>query len=224
MLFRSYPVQAADIAGLSVLVAADPWNLSRRMRAVEERLVGARSMDIAIDASAVAKRGFDCLEGVEAGGSQQAAVRVGLWEFPWEVLVRRQGDAARVQAAVARELAVMSVQITQSTGGDAVGGRRATRVVRPLYAARIREFRGDLDGPQGAKTSYLAARPGRQALAEHGIACEVVPGISSAIGAPASAGIPVTYRGLSASFTVVTGHRQRGETPVNWEEIGRAHV
>jgi uroporphyrin-III C-methyltransferase len=59
------------------------------------------------------------------------------------------------------------------------------------------------------------------ALAEHGIACEVVPGISSAIGAPAAAGIPVTYRGLSASFTVVTGHRQRGEQPVNWHALAQ---
>jgi len=59
------------------------------------------------------------------------------------------------------------------------------------------------------------------ALAEHGIACEVVPGISSAIGAPAAAGIPVTYRGLSASFTVVTGHRQHGEQPVNWQALAQ---
>lgn len=164
---RSYPVQAADIAGLSVLVAADPWNLSRRMRAVEEQLVGARSMELALDAAAVARRGLECLgSGEPAAGEHDRVGRTGLWEFPWEVLVRRQSDAARVQAAVARDLAVMAVQVTQATGGDAVGGRRATRVVRPLYAARIREFRGDLDGPQGAKASYLAARPGRQAIAD----------------------------------------------------------
>ena len=61
-----------------------------------------------------------------------------------------------------------------------------------------------------------------QALAEAGIAVEVVPGISSAVGAPAAAGIPVTYRGMSASFTVVTGHRQHGETPVNWAALAQA--
>jgi uroporphyrin-III C-methyltransferase len=59
------------------------------------------------------------------------------------------------------------------------------------------------------------------ALAEQGIACEVVPGITSAISAPAAAGIPVTFRGLSASFTVVTGHRQRGEQPVNWHALAQ---
>lgn len=60
-----------------------------------------------------------------------------------------------------------------------------------------------------------------QALAEAGIDVEVVPGISSAIGAPAAAGIPVTFRGMSASFTVVTGHRQEGETPVNWAALAQ---
>ena len=38
--------------------------------------------------------------------------------------------------------------------------------MRPLYVARLREFRGELDGPDGAKVSYLAARPGRQAIAD----------------------------------------------------------
>ncbi len=38
-----------------------------------------------------------------------------------------------------------------------------------------------------------------------GIACEVIPGISSALSVPALAGIPITLRGVSESFWVVTG-------------------
>ena len=70
---------------------------------------------------------------------------------------------------------------------------------------------------------FVFGRGGEEAvaLAEAGIACEVVPGITSAIAAPAAAGVPVTYRGLSASFTVVTGHRQHGETPVNWNALAQ---
>lgn len=45
---------------------------------------------------------------------------------------------------------------------------------------------------------------------EHGIETEVVPGISSAIAVPASIGVPVTQRGVSESFWVVTGTTKSG--------------
>lgn len=70
---------------------------------------------------------------------------------------------------------------------------------------------------------FVFGRGGEEAvaLAQAGVVCEVVPGISSAIAAPGAAGIPVTYRGMSASFTVVTGHRQFGEVPVNWDALAK---
>jgi uroporphyrinogen III methyltransferase/synthase len=48
-------------------------------------------------------------------------------------------------------------------------------------------------------------------LRAHGIPYEVIPGISSALAAPAWAGIPVTHRSLSRSVAIVTGHLQAGE-------------
>jgi uroporphyrin-III C-methyltransferase len=54
-----------------------------------------------------------------------------------------------------------------------------------------------------------------QFLSAHGIEAEVVPGLSSALAAPALAGIPVTYRGVAASFSVITGHRQ-SLTTLDW--------
>ncbi|MCH2184898.1 uroporphyrinogen-III C-methyltransferase, partial [Myxococcota bacterium] len=45
------------------------------------------------------------------------------------------------------------------------------------------------------------------AAVEAGLAWEVVPGVSSALAAPAYAGIPVTDRRHAASFAVVTGHK-----------------
>lgn len=45
-----------------------------------------------------------------------------------------------------------------------------------------------------------------QALEQAGIQYEVVPGVSSAIAAPASAGIPVTHRDHASGFLVVSGH------------------
>lgn len=59
-----------------------------------------------------------------------------------------------------------------------------------------------------------------EALIAASIPFEVVPGITSAVGVPAYSGIPVTHRGLSASFTVVTGHREKGgSSGVNWEAL-----
>jgi uroporphyrin-III C-methyltransferase/precorrin-2 dehydrogenase/sirohydrochlorin ferrochelatase len=55
---------------------------------------------------------------------------------------------------------------------------------------------------------FVLGRGGEEAIALSGagVPFEVVPGISSAIAAPALAGIPVTHRGLASSFFVVSGH------------------
>lgn len=49
-----------------------------------------------------------------------------------------------------------------------------------------------------------------QACVDAGIAFEIVPGISSALAAPAYAGIPVTHRGDARSFAVLTGNTKEG--------------
>ena len=57
---------------------------------------------------------------------------------------------------------------------------------------------------------FVLGRGGEEALALEaaGIPYEVVPGISSALAAPALVGIPVTHRGLAAGFAVVSGHAE----------------
>jgi uroporphyrin-III C-methyltransferase len=60
-----------------------------------------------------------------------------------------------------------------------------------------------------------------QFLRAHGIPVEVIPGVSSALAAPALAGIPVTYRGVAHSVTVISG-RCRGGRPTDWAPYGRA--
>jgi uroporphyrin-III C-methyltransferase/precorrin-2 dehydrogenase/sirohydrochlorin ferrochelatase len=63
---------------------------------------------------------------------------------------------------------------------------------------------------------FVFGRGGEEALAllEQHIPFEVVPGVSSALAAPALAGIPVTHRGLSSAFTVVSGHSETAYEPV----------
>jgi len=71
---------------------------------------------------------------------------------------------------------------------------------------------------------YVFGRGGEEAeaLAAAGIDFDVIPGITSAVAVPAAAGVPVTHRGVSAAFTVVTGHRERGgSTGIAWEALAQ---
>lgn len=71
---------------------------------------------------------------------------------------------------------------------------------------------------------FVFGRGGEEAraLAEAGVAFEVVPGVSSAVAVPAYAGIPLTQRGLSSSFAVVTGHASNGTSPIDWSRVATA--
>lgn len=60
---------------------------------------------------------------------------------------------------------------------------------------------------------YVFGRGGEEFLAvlDAGIFCEEIPGITSCVAVPAAVGIPVTHRGMSRSFTVITGTTAQGE-------------
>ncbi len=62
---------------------------------------------------------------------------------------------------------------------------------------------------------FLFGRGGEEALAlvRAGIRFEVVPGVSAAASVPASAGIPITHRGISSRVTIVNGHSELGALP-----------
>ena len=67
---------------------------------------------------------------------------------------------------------------------------------------------------------YLFGRGAEECAfcARHGVACEVVPGVTSGIAAPAAAGIPVTHRRVASTVTLVTGHEDptKPETSVDY--------
>ena len=65
-----------------------------------------------------------------------------------------------------------------------------------------------------------------QACAAAGVPVQVIPGVTSAIAAPAIAGIPLTHRTLTQGFTVVSGHLPPGDpgSTLDWTALARANT
>jgi uroporphyrin-III C-methyltransferase len=71
---------------------------------------------------------------------------------------------------------------------------------------------------------FLFGRGGEEAefLIDHGIPFEVIPGVTSALSAPLSAGIPVTHRQNASSVAIVTGHEAKDEeTRLDWSALAK---
>lgn len=73
---------------------------------------------------------------------------------------------------------------------------------------------------------YIFGRGGEEAeyLARQGIPFEEVPGISSAIAAPAYAGIPLSHRDFCSAITIVTGHENpaKNDSAIDWQALARS--
>jgi uroporphyrin-III C-methyltransferase len=68
--------------------------------------------------------------------------------------------------------------------------------------------------------AFVFGRGGEEAayLAEHGIAVEVVPGLTAGVAVPAALGIPVTHRAMAHAVTLVTGHAS-GNVEPDWKAL-----
>jgi uroporphyrin-III C-methyltransferase len=106
-----------------------------------------------------------------------------------------------------------------------VGKRVGKPVPQEMISALLVEL-----GSQGKRVvrlkggdPFVFGRGGEEAIALQNadVPFEIVPGITSSIAAPAAAGIPVTHRGVSAAFTVVTGHRRPGEPDIDWRSLAK---
>ncbi|MGQ0676034.1 MAG: uroporphyrinogen-III C-methyltransferase [Rhodospirillales bacterium] len=92
-------------------------------------------------------------------------------------------------------------QINRALVAAARSGRRVVRLTGgdPLVFARA-----------GEELDYLR---------RHGVECEIVPGVTAALGCAAAAGFPLTDRRAASSVIVVPGHGRDGEPAPDWREI-----
>lgn len=97
---------------------------------------------------------------------------------------------------------------------DAINALLVERVRQGLQVVRLKGGDGFVFGRGGEECLALAAA---------GLDYEVVPGISSAIAAPAYAGIPVTHRGQASAFTVVAGYEDptKAGSHIDWSLMAK---
>lgn len=135
-------------------------------------------------------------------------------------LLTRRGEQVLKQAEVVVYDRLVGAQILAMIPEKAERidvGKQPTR--HPVPQWRINEIL--LEKAQEGKTvvrlkggdPFLFGRGGEelQLLVEHGIPFEVVSGVTSALSAPAFAGIPVTHRDFASSLHIVTGHARAGK-------------
>ena len=123
-----------------------------------------------------------------------------------QILDFARRDAERIYVGKRQRYAgVRQAAINELLAERALGGQRVVRLKG-----------GDpfIFGRGGEEVETLAAR---------GIDCVVVPGITAALGAASTAGIPLTHRDLAQSVRFVTGHRVNDQVNLDWPELVNPH-
>jgi len=119
-------------------------------------------------------------------------------------------DALVAPGVVALAERAQRFSVGKRAGRKSVRQETITRVV--IRAAR----RGRRVVRLKCGDPYVLGRGGEEAVALRaaGVPFEVVHGVTTAVAAPALAGIPVTHRGLASGFVVVSGHNESSFRPV----------
>ncbi|MQA80387.1 MAG: uroporphyrinogen-III C-methyltransferase [Streptosporangiales bacterium] len=197
-----------------VTVAVNADRDPRRAAALRDRLVesvdaveatGSRGGGVWIvgggpgDPGLLTVRGRDLLRAADVVVTDRLAPLAALDDLPPHVAVV---DAAKVPGGAA----MRQERINETLVEQARAGRRVVRLKGgdPYVFGRGME----------EVTACTAA----------GVPVEVVPGVSSAVAVPAAAGIPVTHRGRSQGFAVVSGHVPPDDprSTVDWAALARA--
>ena len=130
---------------------------------------------------------------------------------------RRLGEADLVlyDALVSPEV----LELAQRAHCFPVGKRAGRPSIKQETIHRLM-IRGALAGKRVVRLKcgdpFVLGRGGEEALAlaAAGVPFEVIPGLTTAVAAPALSGIPVTHRGLASGFAVVSGHAEAAYRPI----------
>ncbi|MDE2355997.1 MAG: uroporphyrinogen-III C-methyltransferase [Alphaproteobacteria bacterium] len=115
--------------------------------------------------------------------------------------------------ARARRISVAKRRAHHSYGQDEINQMLVAFALQGLEVVRLKG--GD---------PFIFGRGGEEleACRAAGVACRVIPGVTSALAAAAAAGAPLTHRGAAQAVTFVTGHAKAGEAPdLDWTALAR---
>lgn len=126
----------------------------------------------------------------------------------------RAADVVVYDPFVARELLASARRDAELIdAGESHTDLKARRAVTAVIVRAARAGRSVVRLMGGDPFIFGGGGGEALALAKAGIPCEIVPGVTSALAAPASAGIPVTLRDVASSVAIATGHE---EAKVDW--------
>jgi hypothetical protein len=134
---NAYPLSAADLKHVAIMLEASPAYLARRMQLFESKLAGAEKMVLSTHPSAQAER-WKAVAGVDD---------VRLWQLPFDTLERRSRlSRDEVLAQLAALLPFYAMPAA------------------PLYRGRVLQLKGRFTGDDGAIHFYQLARPSTEAI------------------------------------------------------------
>jgi uroporphyrin-III C-methyltransferase/precorrin-2 dehydrogenase/sirohydrochlorin ferrochelatase len=224
-----YAVAATDDTAVNAAVAAE---------AERDRVFCARADDRGLSSAwtpAVGRQG-DLVVGVHGGGDPQRAVGVrdavltGLTDgsiadrtsrtasvAPGSVVLVGGGPGDPGLASLPAEVEVIDASKLPRGRSMAQEQINELLVSRALAGKRVVRLKG------GDSFVFGRGYEEVEACVAAGVPVEVVPGVTSAIGVPELAGIPVTHRGMTHEFVVVSGHVPPGHPAslVDWAALGR---
>ena len=132
-------------------------------------------------------------------------------------------DVVLHDALVSQEILALASRARLEEVGKRAGGRRTPQLrINERLIELAREGHRVVRLKGGDPLVFGRGGEEALALAAAGIPCRIVPGVSAGIGGAASAGIPVTHRGMAHSVAFVTGHDARGGLPdIDWHALAR---